>query len=133
MSPSKEGSKCTEECISADLDKNLLRFLIERSEFISLKKNSGQKGMSLREKILDKSLIAKEYMDAGFGITFSSAYSNDEFVDSGLEFTVRKNQSYCFQVYFVRVQTLLKQWIVAYRYRQLEKLHLDVRTFCSKF
>ncbi len=40
----------------------ILRFLIERSEFISVKKQSVQKGASMQEKWLEVSSVSREYL-----------------------------------------------------------------------
>ena len=40
----------------------ILRFLIERSEFISIKKQSVKKGASIQEKWLEVSSVSREYL-----------------------------------------------------------------------
>jgi len=65
----------------------ILRFLIERSEFIKIKKKSPQKGASLQENWLEISSVARQYLQLGFSVSLSSAYLTDELKDRD-DFTV---------------------------------------------
>ena len=117
----------------------MVRFLVEKAELIKIKgpitwfsQQSAKEASGTTDyqadRILESSLAAKEYERVGQVVQVSTAYMNKQKEDGSTEFTV-SFLSLTLQVYFLIVETLLRQWIVTYRYSQIHQFHLEVSPF----